>query len=189
MRAAAQLALTFKTAPHVRPVHASELLRDIEELYWTFSPAADFLPLDLGVDAQPGWIPPDAMLAHREIGDSGEPAPIAATLGEVRVGSLEIIIEIPWEVWVAGISAFTLALSRLFGVPGRFQKARVAFWQNRLEADQKKQEWLEWKRQQQDRHRVLGLTRATIREPGPAVFLFGRTLRLPRFGRRKRPDA
>jgi hypothetical protein len=68
----------------------------------------------------------------------------------VDAGSLQVLLQVPWEAYATGAASFIGGAAMLFGAPMRaaaqWQQWRRQFWENRVAADDAKQSWLQQRR-------------------------------------------
>jgi hypothetical protein len=139
-------------------VEAATVLSSVEEIY--------LASLDRG------WPPPD----FREQPMWASEVKVFSMQLWLRAARLEspfhVLLELPWPAYGASFAGFALGLAHVFGVPlkgpAKFEQAREDFWKHRLEADKAKQEWLDWKREQVERHtpfRLKEMREATALPP------------------------
>jgi hypothetical protein len=65
---------------------------------------------------------------------------------------LQLVVDLPWPVYIGGFTAFAYGLAHVFGGPykafARFHKARKEYWDSRREDEEAKQRYFDFKEEQ-----------------------------------------
>jgi hypothetical protein len=123
------------------PSQLAATLRDVDALYWAavynWRVPKWFVSLPEG-----GWHWPFSVAGWED-----EHLPEEMSVRLLRYGSpFSLLLEIPSVAWASGGSLFVGALATVYNLPSlaaKYQAARRAFWEERLEADNAKQAWID----------------------------------------------
>jgi hypothetical protein len=142
----------------LRPIEVSAVLTGVEEIYL--------------VSLMRDTPPPDAWRGSDWLWETHGRS-LQVRLKAVRLESpLHVLLDLPWPVYATAFSGFAFGLAHVFGAPLRaaaaFERARADFWETRLAADKRKQEWLEWKRAEAEKRVPFKLREVQIRAHLPA---------------------